>query len=251
VRTFLLLFLCAVPACGGDSAVIADLSLRLDRSPTSDRGAADRGSHPDRPSSRRPVLLVHGVNGSSKNFAVMIGKLTTDGWPASRLFAIDFKDPAWGCNVDNAKAIDVLVKDALAKTGATRVDLVAHSMGNLSSRYYLKNGGGTGVVRSYVSLGAMHHGLFQPCLSPLDVCVWKEICESGPFLTQLNAPPATPGPTRWASIYGTADQTVPNASSQLAGAENISVAGVTHDGPQGLLEHSAAYEQVKRLLLAD
>lgn len=259
-RGLWVVLLAASAACSSDAKSSFDLAPRADRSPSLETGAHDSASPDlaspidafpiDASSGRRPIIFVHGINGSSQDFAVMIGRLVADGWSAAQLFAIDFADPAWGCNVDNAKAIAALVTQARAQTGAAQVDLIAHSMGNLSSRHYLKNGGGTAFVRSYLSLGAMHHGFFPPCLSPLDVCVWKELCQSGPFLTQLNAPPATPGPTRWASIYGTADETVSNQSSQLAGALNIAVVGVTHAGPQGLQQDPVVYEHVKRLLLA-
>lgn len=195
-----------------------------------------------------PVIFVHGVNGSSANYKVMIQRLVADGWPKNLLFTIDFADPKWGCNLANAKTVQSVVKQVLVKTGHARVDLVAHSMGTLSTRYFMKNLGGHKLVDTYVTLGGMHHGLMPPCLSPLDVCVWKELCSTGPFMTQLNKAPATPGKSRWVSIYGTADTTVPNSSSKLTGAENIQVKGVAHSGATGLLEHKDAYAQVKRVL---
>ena len=195
-----------------------------------------------------PVVMVHGVKGSSANYKVMIQRLVADGWPKSLLFTIDFPDPAWGCNLANAKIVQSVVEQVLVKTGHARVDLVAHSMGTLSTRYFIKNLGGHKLVDTYVTLGGMHHGLTSPCMSPLDVCVWKELCASGSVMTQLNKAPATPGKCRWVSIYGTADTTVPNTSSQLAGAENIKLEGVAHAGAKGLLEHIDAYKQVKRVL---
>ena len=194
------------------------------------------------------MVLVHGVNGSSANYKVLVQRLTQDGWPKDYLHAVDYADPKWGCNIDNAKTLLARVKSVLASTGQPRVDLVAHSMGTLSSRYFMKNMGGHLFVNTYVTLGGMHHGLTSPCMSPLDVCVWKELCSTGPFMTQLNKAPATPGKGRWVSIYGTADKTVPNSSSKLTGAENIQLQGVEHAGAKGLLEHMEAYKHVKRVL---
>jgi len=198
--------------------------------------------------SPRPVILVHGANGSSADYATMIARLQADGWPADWLFAFDAADPKWGCNVDNAAAIQQLVAHAMAVTGQPRVDLVAHSMGTLSSRYYVKNLGGQTQVNTYVTLGGMHHGLSSPCWNPLPICVWNELCQSGEFITELNADPATPGNLNWVSIYGTADETVPNESSYLEGAENIALEGIEHDGPNGLQERLEAYEEVRRVL---
>lgn len=40
------------------------------------------------------------------------------------------------------------------------MDVVAHSMGSLSSRYYLKNPGGTARVDEWVSIGGPNHGTY-------------------------------------------------------------------------------------------
>ena len=197
-----------------------------------------------------PILFVHGINGSSANYDVMIQRFADSGWPADLLFVFDAKDPKWGCNVDNAAAIAALVESILAQTGNTRIDLVAHSMGTISTRYYLKFLEGHQFVNTYVTLGGMNHGLFSPCLAPdfLGVCVWQEICQWGAFVAQLNEDPATPGALHWVSMYGTADTVIPNSSSELEGAENIAFDGVEHSGPDGLLEVPEVYDEVLRVL---
>ena len=207
-----------------------------------DSGVADSGSAevPD------PVLFVHGINPGADDFAVMKARLVDAGWPANRLFSRKFSDPSWGCNKDNASTIAGWVADALAATGATRVDLVAHSMGSLSSRYFMKHLGGPGRVRTYLTLGGMHHGLSSSCASPLDVCVWKELCSTGPFVADLNeSGPNALGPTKWISISSTDDGTVPAASSTVYGAENIVFSGISH---VGLLTAPNVQAEVERVL---
>lgn len=201
-------------------------------------------------SERRPLILVHGINGGPGNYDVMVERLLADGWPEDYVVRFEAADPSWGCNVDNAHALDALVEQTRERTCQGRVDIVAHSMGTLSSRYYIKNLGGAERVNTYVTLGGMHHGLFTPCLAPdfLGVCVWQELCQSGDFIAQLNADPATPGSLHWVSIYGTADRTVPNESSHLDDAENIVIEGAEHDGENGLLQREDAYEEVLRVL---
>jgi len=198
----------------------------------------------------RPILLVHGINGSSADYEVMAARLVEDGWPQELVFLFDAADPSWGCNVDNAAAIDELVGAILTDTGFDRIDLIAHSMGTLSTRYWLKNLAGHELVNTYITLGGMNHGLLSPCFAPdwLGVCVWSELCESGQFIAELNAEPATPGQLQWVSMYGTADPTVPNASSELPGALNVEFEGVEHAGPNGLLEAPQVYEKVLEVL---
>lgn len=204
----------------------------------------------DQCSALRPVILVHGINGDPSNFDVMAQRMIADGWPEDYIVRFKAADAGWGCNVDNAAAIDALVDQTLARTCQGRVDIVAHSMGTLSSRYYIKNLGGTEKVNTYVTLGGMHHGLLSPCFAPgfLGVCVWQELCQSGAFITALNADPSTPGELHWVSIYGTADETVSNQSSHLDGAENIVIEGAEHSGENGLEQREDVYAEVKRVL---
>ena len=201
----------------------------------------------------RPVVFVHGVNGEPANFDTMAGRMVASGWPDEYLFFFEAEDPAWGCNVDNAERLGQLIDSVLEQTCQPRVDLVAHSMGTLSSRYWVKNLSGVEQVNTYVTLGGQHHGLLSPCLAPdfLNVCVWKELCQSGDFIAQLNEDPATPGDLFWVSMYGTADDVVPNDSSNLEGAENIEFEGVEHAGPNGLLEVEAVFQEVLRVLQYD
>lgn len=201
----------------------------------------------DAPAARVPILFIHGVNGAASNFDAMVARFQAQGWPTSHLMARTFDDPAWGCNVDNAATIATWVSELQAATGATQVDVVAHSMGTLSSRYFMKNLQGTATTRTYVTLGGMHHGLASSCSPdfPFKPCIWKEICSTGDYVAQLNEAPATPGPTRWISIYGTADETIPNASSMLSGAENFAVDGADH---MGLLEEQPAFDVLAPLL---
>ncbi len=212
-----------------------------------DAGHAPTDAGPT-PAARQPILFVHGINGSSADFAVMVDRLVQEGWPRTWLRALDFPSPRWGCNVDNAAIVQAEVERLRADTGAARVDLVAHSMGVLSTRYYLKNLGGTAAVSTYVTLGGMHHGQRSACLNPLPVCVWQEICPTHAYLTDLNAPPATPGPVHWVSIYSMADETIDPASSELVGAENVVFMGVPHAGAGGLTEDPGIYAELRRVL---
>ena len=253
-----------VGGCASDAGVGSSIAETVDAS--SDAVVADPltleaaaieagGDAGDAAVERRPILFVHGINGSAADFAVMVDKLASHGWPRDGLEARTLPDPKWGCNVDNAKTIAGWANALLARSGAKQIDLVVHSMGGLSSRFFMKHLGGAALVRTYVSLGSMHHGLANSCFSPLDVCVWKELCQSGPFVADLDAPPATPGPSRWVSIFSTEDGTVPVASSKLAPAagvdvENVQLAGITHSGTGGLLEAPLALGELEHALLA-
>ena len=248
-------------ACGGGRAVTVDAGFdagnevdagQPDAGPhdagAPDAGAADAGppdaGPPDAGASRVDgIVFVHGIKGSGNDWKVMRDRFIADGWSASRLIAETFADPSWGCNTTNASRVSSWVAQ-LKADGAQRIAIVAHSMGGLSSRHYLKALGGTADVAVFVTLGTMHHGLSSPCLSPLPVCVWQELCESGAFIAALNAAPATPGPTAWTSIFSTDDGDVPVKSSTLQGANNIQLMGITHSGSNGLQDSAVVYQHV-------
>ncbi len=242
----------ASPSGTSPGAPDADVTTATTATEGGDTAEAARPN--DAATARRPIVFVHGINGSLANFAVMIDSLAAHGWPKSSLVARTLPDPAWGCNADNAKTIASWVAELMKQTGASQVDLVVHSMGGLSSRHFMKHLGGAALVRTYVSFGSMHHGLGPSCFSPLDICVWKELCQSGPFVADLDAPPATPGPARWVSIFSTDDGTVPVATSKLVAApgvvvENVQFAGIPHSGAGGLLESPLTLAELERALL--
>jgi triacylglycerol lipase len=193
------------------------------------------------------IVFVHGINGSEKNWSTMIERFKADGFPEDRLIARTYADPSWGCNTSNAETLGGWVQE-LKERGAKHIAVIAHSMGGLSSRYYVKSLGGTESVDTFITLGTMHQGIFSSCLSPIPVCVWRELCSDGAFIADLNAAPATPGPTRWVSIFSSDDAIVPAKSSVLDGAWNIELEGLGHDGEKGLLEDEAAWERVKSAL---
>jgi pimeloyl-ACP methyl ester carboxylesterase len=259
-RALPLAVLALAAGCSSAAAVEAgDAGVRPDAaSPPLDAGALDAAASDAGPADAalsdaapplRPILLVHGIKGSAADWDMVVQRLAADGWPASWIMARTYADPSWGCNVDNAHTLSGWVDELRKATGADTIDLVAHSMGTLSSRYLLHDLSGVTRVRRYVTLGGMHHGLTSSCLSPLDICVWKELCTTGPFIAGLNAAPVTPGPTRWWSIYSDGDQTVPTSSSQLAGATDIMIPGVAHSGAGGLQQSPLVYAALKEALL--
>jgi pimeloyl-ACP methyl ester carboxylesterase len=101
-----------------------------------------------------PIVFVHGFMLSP--FGTLVDRFKQAGYPDEALWRIDFSD-AYGSSLVNAEELRVFVADVLAKTGAPKVDLVIHSMGGLSSRWYLWNGGDA-FVRDYVGIAGAFHG---------------------------------------------------------------------------------------------
>jgi triacylglycerol lipase len=186
-----------------------------------------------------PILFVHGYGGNGGNFCTMIDRFRADGWTDRELYAYNYSFVA--SYATDAEEIRAQVEQILAETGASKVDIIAHSAGSVSSRYYLKNLGGDTKVEAWVSLGGPNHGTdtaincsFTPCL---------EIRLGSAFLAALNAGDETPGPPRYATWWSPCDATInPDESVLLVGATNHETACIAHIQ---FLDDSTVYQQVR------
>ena len=188
----------------------------------------------------RTVLLVHGYQGSTSSFDQMEASLQALGIPS-----VEVALPGEN-NVANAVYIQGIVKGIVQAGGpGTSVEIVAHSMGGLSSRWYAKflggsPAGGTPLVAHYVSLGTPQYGLWAACV--LLQTNGGQMCPTSSFLGQLNGGDDTTGSAAYTTIYSTNDGLVPTSSSRLdGGACFVQDSGVTHDG---LLTNVTVFDQI-------
>lgn len=66
--------------------------------------------------------------------------------------------PALGGVIDHAERIGRAIEELKAETGASRVDIVTHSMGGLAGRYYLLKLDGRPNVRRFITVATPHRG---------------------------------------------------------------------------------------------
>jgi triacylglycerol lipase len=165
-----------------------------------------------------PILFVHGFMGNRDTFSKMIERFKNAGWPSGRLFnwTYDWKQS----NITIASLIQAKVNALRTRTGASQVDIITHSMGGLSSRYYLKFLGGTTYVEDWVSLGGPNHGT-----KIANGCNWtscQQMRAGSSFLTTLNAGDETPGATNYLAYRSSCDWVIrPSSSVYLTGAANL------------------------------
>ncbi|HEX8244497.1 MAG TPA: triacylglycerol lipase [Longimicrobium sp.] len=186
-----------------------------------------------------PVIFVHGWHGTASTWTTMIGRFKADGYTDGEL--VNFTYSSDQSNATTAKLLQARIDSVLAATGATRVDIVSHSMGALSTRYYAKNLGGSGKIDAWVSLGGPNHGTqtAYACLST--AC--KEMYPGSTFLNSLNATDETPGTPRYATWWSPCDEVInPDSSVPLTGATNSQTACLTHSN---LHEDATVYAQVR------
>ena len=123
-------------------------------------GATAPASLPDpvEPSTRNevPVLLIPGWLDTGRDLAAMRIRLLGAGWDQDAVRTLTFDEPT-GSNRDHAHEIAAAVSALMAETGAAEVDIVAHSMGGLATRWYLLRQSPE-AVRRVVFIGSPHRG---------------------------------------------------------------------------------------------
>jgi triacylglycerol lipase len=166
---------------------------------------------------------VHGYNSSGSTWNTMVDRIKQDGWTDAELYAwsYDYRQS----NAVIAAQLAQRIAEILAATGATRVDIITHSMGALSSRYYLKNTV-LAPVDAWVALGGPNHGSDIASLC-FDVSCF-EMRVGSAFLTNLNAGDETPGDARYATWGSPCDFIVPLWSVPVSGGNNTETACVQH-----------------------
>jgi triacylglycerol lipase len=191
---------------------------------------------------RHPILFVHGWNSSGTVWNTMISRFQADGWTAAQLHSWSYNTAQ--SNATTARQIATKVDSILAATGATRVDVVTHSMGGLSGRHYARNLGGDAKVDGWVSLGGPNHGTTSAYGCIQTSCL--EMRPGSTFLAALNAGDETPGAPRYATWWSGCDMVIdPDNSVLLSGASNTQTACLSHSA---LMTDATVYAQVRDLV---
>jgi triacylglycerol lipase len=229
-RLFSLCSLIALGACSIDAPTGPMAGSALDaRKP---KPPAPGGTHD-------PILFVHGYNATTSTWTTMIGRFKTDGWPDSLL--VNWSYNYRQSNATTAAEIQAKVDSLLSATGAAHVDIITHSMGTLSARYYVRHLGGDGKVDALVSLGGPNHGTNTAAFCFDTSCF--EMRPNSSFLADLNAGDETFGTPRYATWWSPCDEVIqPQTSTILSGATNTQTACMQHSQ---LHENATVYSQVK------
>jgi triacylglycerol lipase len=189
-----------------------------------------------------PILFVHGWKGSSANWTTMIERFEKDGWTKAELNNWTYNTAQ--SNATTAKEEATKVTEIMKNTGATKVNLVTHSMGGLSTRYYIKNLGGESKVEDWVSLGGPNHGTETANLCFEVSC--EEMRINSKFLKELNAGDETPGAVHYATWWSPCDEIIkPVESVILTGATNTKTECISH---LALLTNEKVYVGVREFV---
>ncbi len=174
-----------------------------------------------------PIVLVPGWFDTGRDLAALRIRLLGAGLDGEAVHTITFEDPT-GSNMDHADEIHVAVSELLARTGAERVDIVAHSMGGLATRWYL-NTHPNPPVRRVAFLGTPHRGTLSAHLA------WgagrDEMLPDSPFLEALNTQAPLPEGIEAITVRTLLDtHVIPGENGTLPGIEDHVVCCPTHPG---------------------
>ncbi len=166
-----------------------------------------------------PVLLLQ--SGYVNNGAVWFFTARALERDAFRVFTID--QPAFASLDVMGELLAKRVDEVLALTGEQNLTLVAHSMGGLICRAYLRQFGGSKVAQ-LVTLGAPHHGTFHAYFASGPNGL--QMRPDNPWLLELGE---TPVVVPFTSIFSAHDTIIsPQESSRMAEAVNLEIFGVGH-----------------------
>lgn len=177
-----------------------------------------------------PVLLLHGYGCNSGYWAQLIPLLD-----AARIShaTLDL-EPIMG-DIDGYVPLVANAVDALCmRSGCDNVIIVAHSMGGLVARAYMR-GHGSARVAKVITLGTPHHGTslasFGVGHNALQMRRTGGVQESqgSPWLQELSASESPATRALVISLYTHHDNIIaPQTSSELPGATNIAFGGIGH-----------------------
>ena len=205
-----------------------------------------------------PVVLVEGTFSSMYNsFGALSPDLADNGYC---VYAFNYGQTipftgfyAMGNIATSAAELSAEVNQVLAKTGASKVDLVGWSQGGMMPRYYINDLGGAAKVNMLVGLAPSNYGTTLDGLATLisdlgllgvttallsvacEACV-QQVQESS-FLTSLNQAPTAPG-VRYVVIETADDEVVtPYTNAFLPAGPNVENITLQSQCPQDASDH--------------
>ena len=173
---------------------------------------------------RHPVVFIHGFQLQCGSESPSVWKEWTDeaarrGYRPDEIGFFQYDT----CRQDQFAVLDfgAFVQDILRRTGATKVDIVAHSLGSAIARSCIRFAGCAGRVDKFDSVAGANHGSIWGDFC--GIAFWtRSACDMNPdsaFLQAVNAGDETWGDTQYVTMVSWCDLTiVPYTSVALEGA---------------------------------
>ncbi|MFE7598804.1 esterase/lipase family protein [Streptomyces sp. NPDC057494] len=185
-------------------------------------------------SARVPVVFVHGYNADPGVWGGLRADLRADGYADTELFSFGY-DTHRSVNEVLSGELAAYVEGVKRQTGASRVDLVAHSFGSLVTRWYVKfDAAGRTSVAHWVSLAGPNHGTGTAWACALWDQACRDMTPNSYVQKKLAEGDETPGDVRYATWWSNCDEVInPDGSVPLAGAVNNGAGCLDHNALLG------------------
>lgn len=216
----------------------------------------------------RPVVLVGGYASSPASLQALARSLRADGFRHVYIFTVPssgIADVRW-----SASELGRFVDAVRERTGAARVDVVAHSAGGVVSRTWAQGQGGAAVVERIITIASPHHGVrllgsrLANAVADSAAGRWllgpstHQLLAGSRVVTQLHEQWGDLAPSQLVSIYvdGYDGLLSPLDTAVVAGAGNVRLLHPGRSVRQARLGHytlhrrsDAVYEAVRVALL--
>lgn len=181
-------------------------------------------------SPKRPALLVHGYLCNSGYWDALSPVLLEHGINHRALSL----EPIFGSIDAYVPQLELAIETLCHENACETIDLVAHSMGGLAIRAYLRQHG-TRRIRRIITLGTPHHGTHMANTGAGINCTQMARDDGSDgdgrseWLRELAQAEGTSVHSRFVSIYSHHDNIIsPQTSSHLEGAINVELGGIGH-----------------------
>lgn len=198
-----------------------------------------------------PVVIVHGTSANVHEFDDFARELAAEGYCTygnnygrEQLTVQSVVPTIYGTADLEASSVEVssIIDDVLARTGAEKVDIVAHSQGALHAKNYISRFGNADKVNRVVTMGASLHGTTLNGMGAFLSTLTNALPQISAFfastaaiqqlagsevMNTANSYPDTAAGVTYTSMYSPSDTTVtPNAASQFAAVEGANVVNI-------------------------
>jgi triacylglycerol esterase/lipase EstA (alpha/beta hydrolase family) len=185
------------------------------------------------------VLLVHGFVCNRGLWNPWLQRLHERGTP----FCAVNLEPPWSSIDDYANTIDIAVGRLHAATGQA-VLVVAHSMGGLAVRAWLRRSNADHLVQHVITIGSPHHGTrlarFAVTANGL------QMQQSSEWLHALAANESNARRSLFTCFFSHCDNVVfPASTASLAGANNVHLPACAHSE---MARHETVFQELLRRL---
>lgn len=193
-----------------------------------------------------PLLLIHGFLGTRGSMYPLERRLVSEGFivVSFNIGALNVRDIRRSAFMIHRK-----IDRILSETPATKIDILAHSMGGLIGLYYVKKLGGAARVRRLVMMGTPVHGTWAALLGIATLGLWStsswQLLPRSRFLDELHQG-QMPQDVEIHTIAAARDWVVPLETTRLPGANAMTVPL----GHSSLVVSEEVYQRVISVLRA-